>query len=268
MAHDLSPPVRGLIGNRAPSCSSSVSVAPAKGQALRCANSLFGLLGERDWSRWREKLEFVSMPRGCILQEANRTRTHVWFPSTSVVSLVYGVASGSMSQIAVVGREGLVGIAVVLGGQTHPSRAVVHVGGYGYRMSAADMQEESREVEVLQILLRYSLSLMVQIAQGVVCNRHHALDQQLCRWLLSNFDRTGSAELRMTHEQLGEVLGFRRESVTENALRLQQLGAIAYSRGRIRLLDRTALQSRACECHAVAVREYERLMCGGATAAT
>ncbi|HKO19687.1 MAG TPA: Crp/Fnr family transcriptional regulator [Acidobacteriaceae bacterium] len=221
---------------------------------------MFEHLPDRDWARWSEKLEFVHLPRGMVLQETNRPRNYVWFPATAVVSLLCGLTSGESTQIALIGNEGFVGMALVLGALANPTHAVVSAGGHGYRMRAADIQAEFGELAVMQVLLRYSLALTTQISQGAVCNRHHLLEQQLCRWLLCMLDRQTGEEIRGTHEELSQLLGCRRESVSELTSKLEQAGLVRHSRGRIQVLDRAGLEARSCECHAVVEREYHRLM--------
>ncbi|HKO19688.1 MAG TPA: helix-turn-helix domain-containing protein [Acidobacteriaceae bacterium] len=232
----------------------------ARSRALtRETNRLFGYLPDPDWRRWKEKLEFVELPRGLLLQDRNRPRSHVWFPATAVVSLVCVLAGGQSIHTAVIGNEGLVGMPPVLGAIANPTRAQVSAGGHGYRMSAAEMHAELRELPVLQILLRYAVALMTQISQGAVCRRRHVPEEQLCRWLLSHLKETGD-EIRVTHEQLGRLLGFPRKILIEAVLKLQQAELIRASRGRIRVLDCAALELRCCECRSVIEREYQRLM--------
>ncbi|MDH4288753.1 MAG: Crp/Fnr family transcriptional regulator, partial [Aquincola sp.] len=187
--------------------------------------------------------------------------SHVYFPTTAIVSLLYVMEDGASAEIAVVGNEGLVGIALFMGGQSTPSRAVVQSAGKGYRMRAGIVKEEfDHSSAVLHLLLRYTQALITQMAQTAVCNRHHSLDQQLCRWLLLSLDRLKGTELVMTQELIANMLGVRREGVTEAALKLQSAGLIRYSRGRITVLDRGGLEQRTCECYAVVKREYDRLL--------
>src|SRR6267378_6905147 len=186
---------------------------------------------------------------------------HVYFPSTSIVSLLYVMEDGASAEIAVVGREGIVGISLFMGGQSTTSRAVVQSAGQGFRLKAnLMMQEFNRAGPVLHLLLRYTQALITQMAQTAVCNRHHSLDQQLCRWLLLSLDRLQGNELVMTQELIANMLGVRREGVTEGALKLQQAGLIRYARGHISVLDRDGLQKRTCECYAVVKKEYDRLL--------
>ena len=225
------------------------------------ANSLLALFPEPEWKRIAPLLEQVDLPLGLVLHESGGKMSHVYFPINAIVSLLYVLESGASAEIAVVGNEGVVGIALFMGGETTPRRAVVQSAGKGYRLRKADIREEfARSGVVLQLLLRYTLALMTQMAQTAVCNRHHALDQQLCRWLLLSLDRLSSNELVMTQELIANMLGVRREGVTEAALKLQKLGLIRYVRGRITVLDRTGLEARTCECYAVVKDEYDRLL--------
>jgi len=201
------------------------------------------------------------MPLGEVLYESGATLTHVYFPTTSIVSLLYVMENGASAEIAVVGNEGLVGVALFMGGESTPSRAVVQSAGHGFRLKAQWMKEEfNRAGPVLHLLLRYTQALITQMSQTAVCNRHHSLDQQLCRWLLLSLDRLRGDELVMTQELISNMLGVRREGVTESANKLQQAGLISYARGRITVLDRAGLEKRTCECYAVVKREYDRLL--------
>jgi CRP-like cAMP-binding protein len=189
---------------------------------------------------------------------------HVYFPATSIVSLLYVMENGSSAEIAVVGHEGIVGISLFMGGNSTPSRAVVQSAGLGFRLKANLLMEEfERAGFVLHMLLRYTQALITQMAQTAVCNRHHSLDQQLCRWLLLSLDRLQSNELVMTQELIANMLGVRREGVTEAAGQLHRAGLIDYQRGHITVLDRAGLERRTCECYAVVKREYERLLPAG-----
>jgi CRP-like cAMP-binding protein len=224
-------------------------------------NRLLAVLTGDEWQRWRPQLELVNLPLGRVLYEAGAMLSHVHFPTTAIVSLLYVTESGSSAEIAVVGREGVVGIALFMGGGSTSSRAVVQSAGLGYRLSAASLKDEfSRAGFVSRLLLRYTQALITQMAQTAVCNRHHSLDQQLCRWLLMSLDRLQGNELVMTQELIANMLGVRREGVTEAALKLQHAGLIRYARGHITLLDRPALERRSCECYAVVRKEYERLL--------
>jgi CRP-like cAMP-binding protein len=201
------------------------------------------------------------MPLGQVLYESGGTLSHVYFPITAIVSLLYVMENGASAEIAVVGNEGIVGISLFMGGQSTPSRAVVQSAGQGFRLTARVMKEEfDRAGPVLHLLLRYTQALITQMAQTAVCNRHHSLDQQLCRWLLLSLDRLQGTELVMTQELIANMLGVRREGVTEGALKLQQAGLIRYARGRISVLNRTGLEERTCECYGVVKKEYDRLL--------
>jgi CRP-like cAMP-binding protein len=201
------------------------------------------------------------MPLGHVLYEAGGTLTHVYFPTTAIVSLLYVMESGASAEIAVVGNEGIVGISLFMGGNSTPSRAVVQSAGSGFRLKAQVMKDEfDKAGPVLHLLLRYTQALITQMAQTAVCNRHHSLDQQLCRWLLLSLDRLQGNELVMTQELIANMLGVRREGVTEGALKLQKAGLIRYSRGHITVLDRQGLEQRSCECYAVVKKEYSRLL--------
>lgn len=224
-------------------------------------NRLLGALPDAEWARWSPHLEPVDLPLGKVLYESGTKLSHVYFPTTSIVSLLYVMEDGSSAEIAVVGREGIVGISLFMGGESTPSRAVVQSAGRGFRLRAdLLMQEFNRAGPVLHLLLRFTQALITQMAQTAVCNRHHSLDQQLCRWLLLSVDRLDSDELQMTQELIANMLGVRREGVTEAAGHLQQAGLVRYRRGHITLLDRGGLEKRTCECYAVVRKEYERLL--------
>ncbi|MDB5897366.1 MAG: hypothetical protein JWP41_968, partial [Ramlibacter sp.] len=224
-------------------------------------NQLLAALPKAEWERWSALLEPVEMPLGRVLYESGLSLTHVYFPIDSIVSLLYVMEDGSSAEIAVVGNEGLVGVSLFMGGETTPSRAVVQSAGRGFRLEAQAMKTEfNRAGPVLHLLLRYTQALITQMAQTAVCNRHHSLDQQLCRWLLLSLDRLQGSELRMTQELIANMLGVRREGVTEAALKLQAGGLIRYARGHITVLDRPGLEERTCECYAVVKKEYDRLL--------
>ena len=223
-------------------------------------NQLLGALPDADFQRWLPQLEWVDMPLGQVVYESGSTLSHVYFPTTSIVSLLYVMENGASAEIAVVGHEGVVGISLFMGGESTPSRGVVQSAGQGFRLPALIIKEEFKRAPVLHLLLRYTQALITQMAQTAVCNRHHSLDQQLCRWLLLSLDRLQGNELVMTQELIANMLGVRREGVTEGALKLQNLGLIRYSRGRITVLDRPGLEKRTCECYAVVKREYDRLL--------
>ena len=223
-------------------------------------NELLAALAPADWARWLPQLEAVKLPLGDVLYESGATLSHVYFPTTAIVSLLYVMENGASAEIAVVGNEGLVGISLFMGGESTPSRAVVQSAGDGFRMPAQDIKKEFKRAAVLHLLLRYTQALITQMSQTAVCNRHHSLDQQLCRWLLLSLDRLQGNELVMTQELIANMLGVRREGVTEGALKLQAAGFIKYSRGRITVLDRRGLEQRTCECYEVVKREYDRLL--------
>jgi CRP-like cAMP-binding protein len=222
---------------------------------------LLTALPEADWLRWLPELEAVDLPLGRVLYESGVTQSHVYFPTTAIVSLLYVMEDGASAEIAVVGKEGMVGVSLFMGGESTPSRAVVQSAGRGFRMRAAALKDEfNRSGPVLHLLLRYTQALITQMAQTAVCNRHHSLDQQLCRWLLLSLDRLEGSELVMTQELIANMLGVRREGVTEAALKLQKAGLISYARGHISALDRKGLEARSCECYAVVKKEYDRLL--------
>jgi CRP-like cAMP-binding protein len=224
-------------------------------------NRLLAALPDDEWTRWAPHLEPVDMPLGQVLYESGHQLAHVYFPTTSIVSLLYVMEDGASAEIAVVGYEGIVGISLFMGGGSTPSRALVQSAGRGFRLRADLMLHEfNRAGPVLHLLLRYTQALITQMAQTAVCNRHHSLDQQLCRWLLLSLDRLHSRDLVMTQELIANMLGVRREGVTEAAGRLQQAGLIEYRRGHITVLDRAGLERRTCECYAVVKKEYDRLL--------
>jgi CRP-like cAMP-binding protein len=224
-------------------------------------NQLLAALPASEWARWRHQLEAVELPLGHVLYESGATLQHVYFPTTAIVSMLYVLENGASAEIAVVGHEGIVGISLFMGGESTPSRAVVQSAGQGFRMTAEALKAEfDRAGPALHLLLRYTQALITQMAQTAVCNRHHSLDQQLCRWLLLSLDRLASSELVMTQELIANMLGVRREGVTEAAIKLQGAGLISYARGRIKVLDRPLLEQRTCECYAVVKREYDRLL--------
>jgi len=224
------------------------------------SNHLLASLPAAEWQRWLPHLQHVDMPLGQVLYESGSTMSHVYFPTTSIVSLLYVMESGASAEIAVVGNEGIVGISLFMGGETTPSRAVVQSAGQGYRLASLRIKEEFNHAPVLHLLLRYTQALITQMSQTAVCNRHHSLDQQLCRWLLLSLDRLQGHELVMTQELIAKMLGVRREGVTEAALKLQTAGLIEYVRGHITVLDRPGLEKRCCECYAVVKNEYDRLL--------
>jgi CRP-like cAMP-binding protein len=201
------------------------------------------------------------MPLGMVLYESGNELRHVYFPTTAIVSLLYVMLDGASAEIAVVGNEGIIGVALFMGGETMPNRAVVQSAGQAYRLKGQLLKQEfNRSGELQHLLLRYTQALLTQMAQTAVCNRHHSLDQQLCRWLLLSIDRLPSNELAMTQELIANMLGVRREGVTEAAGKLQKAGLIRYQRGHITVLDRAGLEARACECYAVVKKEFDRLL--------
>ena len=224
------------------------------------ANGLLAALPENERARWMPLLERVELPLGKVLYESGMTLSHVYFPTTAIVSLLYVMETGASAEIAVVGREGIVGVSLFMGGESTPSRAVVQSAGQGLRLKAPSIKDEFNRAPVMHLLLRYTQSLITQMSQTAVCNRHHSLDQQLCRWLLLSLDRLDGTELVMTQELIANMLGVRREGVTEAALKLQKSGLIRYARGHIEVLDRSGLEQRSCECYLVVKNEYDRLL--------
>ena len=225
------------------------------------ANQLLAALPEASYARLLPFLELLEMPLGLSVYESGGVQGFVYFPTTAIVSLLYVLAGGESAEIAVTGNEGLVGIALFMGGETTPSRAVVQSAGRGYRLRAAVLKKHFEQGGALQhLLLRFTQALITQMTQTAVCNRHHAVDQQLCRWLLLALDRLPGKELVMTQELIANMLGVRREGVTEAAGKLQADGLIEYSRGRITVPDRRPLEARVCECYAVVKKEYDRLL--------
>lgn len=224
-------------------------------------NHLLAALPAVEFERWQPLLELVDMPLGHVVYESGCALSHVYFPTTAIVSLLYVMEDGASAEIAVVGFEGVVGISLFMGGDTTPNRAVVQSAGKGYRLKAQSLKDEfQRAGPVMHLLLRYTQALITQMSQTAVCNRHHSLDQQLCRWLLLSLDRLQGSELVMTQELIANMLGVRREGVTEAALKLQRMGLIRYARGHISVLDRPGLEDRTCECYAVVRDEYQRLL--------
>jgi len=210
-------------------------------------------------------LEFLPMPLGGVLYEPGDVLPYVYFPTDCIVSLLYMMADGASAEIAVVGNEGLVGVALFMGGETTSSRAIVQSAGGAYRLGGKKLKQEfHRDGQMQVLLLRYTQALITQMAQTAVCNRHHSVDQQLCRWLLLSLDRLSSSRLAMTQELIANMLGVRREGVTEAASKLQKLGIITYRRGQITVLDRRKLEQLCCECYAVVKRETDRLLPHGA----
>jgi len=224
-------------------------------------NHLLAALPRDEYQRLAPHLERVELTLGESLVESGKVMRHVYFPTDCIVSLLCVMEDGDSTEIAVVGAEGIVGISLFMGGETTPSRAVVQSAGGAYRFKGQLLKDEFDRASTLQyLLLRYTQALITQMAQTAVCNRHHSLDQQLCRWLLLSLDRLPSNELVMTQELIANMLGVRREGVTESAGKLQKAGLIAYHRGRISILDRPGLEARVCECYAVVKKEYDRLL--------
>ena len=224
-------------------------------------NHLLDALPAQDYARLLPDLELTPMPLGWAVYESGGQMGYLYFPTTSIVSLLYVMESGASAEIAITGNEGLVGISLFMGGESTTNRAVVQSAGEGYRLKASILKREFALGAHLQHLaLRYTQALITQMAQTAVCNRHHSVDQQLCRWLLLSLDRLPGNELRMTQELIANMLGVRREGVTEAAGNLQAAGLIHYSRGKITLLDRPGLERRVCECYAVVKKEFDRLL--------
>ena len=236
-------------------------IAPPRKVSSPLENHLIGALPDAERTRLLPHLEHIDLPLGKVLFECGGTSAYVYFPTTAIVSLMHLLHDGASAEIAAVGRDGIVGFANLRGGGSTPSRAVVQCAGEGYRLKSHFVTEEAGRVgPILNLLLRHTQALMTQTAQTAVCNRHHCLDQQLCRWLLLTLDRLSSNEITMTQELIASLLGVRREGVTAAAGRLQAAGLIRYRRGRICVLDRVGLEQRACECYAVVRNEYERLL--------
>ncbi len=224
-------------------------------------NHLLAALPVSDYERIAARLELVQLKLAEVLYEPDVPLRYVYFPTTAIVSLLYVMEDGASAEIAIVGNEGILGIALFMGGETTPSRAVVQSAGHGYRLKAQFLKEEfERFGPFLHLLLRYTQALITQMAQTAVCNRHHSVDQQLCRWLLLSLDRLATSELSMTQELIANMLGVRREGVTEAAGKLQLAGLIHYRRGKITVLDRRRLESRSCECYQVVKTEFDRLL--------
>jgi CRP-like cAMP-binding protein len=233
-------------------------IAPSKNPK---DNRLLACLPKVEWEILLPHLEWIEMPLGQVLCESGSTFSHVYFPTTAIVSLLYVLENGASAEIAVVGNEGIVGISLFMGGESTTSRAVVQSAGEGYRLKAKFLKEQfNRSDPLMHLLLRYTQALITQMSQTAVCNRHHSMDQQLCRWLLLSLDRLHGNELVMTQELIANMLGVRREGVTEGALKLQKAGLIRYARGHITVLDRQGLEDRSCECYAVVKKEYDRLL--------
>src|ERR1700735_374859 len=224
-------------------------------------NHLLAAFSDTERERLFPHLELVPMPLGQVLYESGDVLRYVYFPTNSIVSLLYVLADGASAEISVVGNEGMIGIALFMGGESTPSRAIVQSAGFAYRLAGPLLKDEfHRNGEVQLLLLRYTQALITQMAQTAVCNRHHSVDQQLCRWLLLSLDRLSSNQLVMTQELIANMLGVRREGVTEAAGKLDKRGVIRYARGRITVLDRPKLEELCCECYAVVKKESDRLL--------
>jgi CRP-like cAMP-binding protein len=224
-------------------------------------NHLLNALPHDQWERWRLQLEYIDMQLGQVLYEPGTLLSHVYFPTTSIISLLYVMKNGESAEIAVVGNEGVVGVSLFMGGGSTSSRALVQSAGGAYRLSAEVMKNEfERAGPVLHLLLRYTQALMTQMVQTAACNKHHSLDQQLCRWLLLSLDRLQGTDMLMTPTLIAHMLGVPQDVATEGALKLQDAGLIDYKDGRIRVLGRAALEKRSCECYAVVKEEYDRLL--------
>ena len=235
--------------------------APAGAQHNPHQNHLLDALPATDYARISPHLELIQMNLGDVLYEPGVRLRYVYFPTTSIVSLLYVMEDGASAEIAIVGNEGILGISLFMGGDTTPSRAVVQSAGYGFRLKAQLLKDEfARFGPTTNLLLRYTQALITQMAQTAVCNRHHSVDQQLCRWLLLSLDRLASNELTMTQELIANMLGVRREGVTEAAGKLQDAGLIRYRRGKITVLDRPGVEARSCECYQVVKTEFDRLL--------
>ncbi len=224
-------------------------------------NHLLAALPAQEYKLLLPNLELVTLPLGKVLYESGNELNHVYFPTDSIVSLLYVMLDGASAEIGVVGNEGIIGVALFMGGETMPNRAVVQSAGHAYRLKGQLLKLEfNRAAELQHLLLRYTQALLTQMAQTAVCNRHHSLDQQLCRWLLLSLDRLPSNQLVMTQELIANMLGVRREGVTEAAGKLQKAGLIHYQRGHITVLDRAGLEARSCECYSVVKKEFDRLL--------
>ena len=224
-------------------------------------NHILDALPQLERERLFPHLKLTTMPLGMVLYESGAALRHIYFPTNSIVSLLYVMQDGASAEIAVVGNEGAIGVSLFMGGETTPSRAIVQSAGHAYRLTGNRLKQEfSRHGDMLHVLLRYTQSLITQMSQTAVCNRHHSLDQQLCRWLLLSLDRLSGNQLQMTQELIANMLGVRREGVTEAAGKLQKLGVIKYVRGKITVLDRPHLERLSCECYSVVKRETDRLL--------
>lgn len=236
-------------------------VATISAQQTHSQNRLLAALPAEIFERISPHLELVSMPLGEALYESGGQLHHAYFPTTAIVSLHYVMENGASAEIAGVGNEGVVGISLFMGGNTTPSRATVCTGGYGYRLKARLLVDEfNRAGPLMRLMLRYTQALITQMSQTAVCNRHHTMEQQMCRWLLLTLDRLPTHDLIMTQELIATMLGVRREGITETAGYLQRAGLISYRRGHITVLNRSGLESRSCECYGVVKKEFRRLL--------
>ena len=253
---------KGLKGAKAPTLPlKNGSQISAPGQTSPFQNHLLDALPRSDYERVASQLELLPMKLGDVLYESGAHLRYVYFPTTSIISLLYVMEDGASAEIAIVGNEGVLGISLFMGGDTTPSRAVVQSAGQAYRLKADLLKTEfARFGPTMHLLLRYTQALITQMAQTAVCNRHHSVDKQLCRWLLLSLDRLQTNDLSMTQELIANMLGVRREGVTEAAGKLQAAGLIQYQRGRITVLDRKGLEARTCECYQVVKAEYDRLL--------
>ena len=251
-------PRRGV--GKTPAFSGKEGTPPAASSTPH-QNHLLDALPASDYERLASHLELIPMNLGDVLYESGAKLRYVYFPTTCIISLLYVMEDGASAEIAVVGNEGILGISLFMGGNTTPSRAVVQSAGHAFRLKADLLKDEfERYGPTMHLLLRYTQALITQMAQTAVCNRHHSVDQQLCRWLLLSLDRLDSNELSMTQELIANMLGVRREGVTEAAGKLQDAGLIRYHRGRITVIDRPGLEARSCECYQVVKTEFDRLL--------
>jgi CRP-like cAMP-binding protein len=224
-------------------------------------NHLLAALSPEQWERWRHRLEYVDLPLGRVLYEPGVTLSHVYFPTTALISLLYVMQNGESAEIAIVGFEGVLGVSLFMGGGSTSSRAIVQSAGGAYRLSAEIMKEEFDHAgPVMHLFLHYTQALMSQMVQTAACNKHHSLDQQLCRWLLLSLDRLEGTEMQMTATLIARMLGVSEDVAIAGALKLQDAHLIEYQDGRIRVIDRTGLENRSCECYAVVKKEYDRLL--------
>jgi CRP-like cAMP-binding protein len=224
-------------------------------------NHLLDALPKSDYERLAPHLELIPLPLGDVLYESGGRLGYVYFPTTCIISMLYVMEDGASAEIAIVGNEGVLGVSLFMGGETTPSRAVVQCAGYGFRLKAQLLKNEfARFGPMMHLMLRYTQALITQMSQTAVCNRHHSVDQQLCRWLLLSLDRLASNEISMTQELIANMLGVRREGVTEAAGRLQKAGLINYRRGRITVINRPGVEARSCECYKVVKTEFDRLL--------